>query len=120
MIKPNLVGRVACFAAILFSFGTAASATTVFNHPFDPTAGKVFWCGPCSSGNSGYRVRHSFTLASNTALISLQWIGLRPDATFGVDLDIADTPQCRRGCRTVLRVPRSPRFDISVHDKEHP
>jgi hypothetical protein len=35
MIKPDLVGGLACCAAILFSFGAAARATTFFNHPFE-------------------------------------------------------------------------------------
>ena len=35
MIKPKLVGGGACFAAILLSVGAAASATIVFNYPFE-------------------------------------------------------------------------------------
>ncbi len=35
MIKPDLVGGVAGFAAILFSFGIPARATAFFDHPFE-------------------------------------------------------------------------------------
>ena len=119
MIKPGLVGGVAGFAAILFSFGIPARATAFFDHPFCLLAGKVFRCDPFSSGNTA--VWDSFTAANRRALTSLQRIGLRPDAMpFGVDLEIAGTPECRRGCRTVLPDPHSRRSPISVPDKELP
>ena len=40
MTKPDLVGGVAFFAAILFPFGAAARAIVFFNHPFDPVTNK--------------------------------------------------------------------------------
>jgi hypothetical protein len=40
MRKPDLDDGAAFCAAILFSFGAAASAAVFFDHPFDPVTNK--------------------------------------------------------------------------------
>jgi hypothetical protein len=81
------------FCVSLLTFSTPARAVVLFNNPLDSTAAQTFWCDPCSSGNVGYRVWDSFTLANNSTLTSLQWIGLRTDdMSLGIDLEIANTP----------------------------
>jgi hypothetical protein len=90
-----MIARVlvrSAFALGLTSFAaTQASAVVLFDNPFDPVAFQTSWCDPCSSGSTGYRVWDSFTLANNSTLEQLRWIGRQSDPlTLGVVVEIAN------------------------------
>jgi hypothetical protein len=74
-------------------FSVPAGAVTLFNNPLDASGAQTFWCDPCSSGNTGFRVWDSFTLANDSSLTGLRWLGLRTDPmTLGAVVEIANAP----------------------------
>ena len=70
-----------------------AKAIILFDNPSAIGQGTQ-WCDPCSSGNIGYRVWDSFTLAQrSTVPITPMGSNSRSDAlTLGVELEIALAP----------------------------
>ena len=94
-VMHSYLKAIVAVAACLLSMTWAhsANAAVLFNNPLDQSAQQTFWCDPCSSGNVGYRVWDSFTLASDAILKKLQWIGLRADPmTLGAVVEIANSP----------------------------
>lgn len=84
---------LAALAASLVFLSQPAKAIILFDNP-GPGAGQgTHWCDPCSSGNTGYRVWDSFSLALPSTIQSIRWIGLRSDAfTLGAVIEIALAP----------------------------
>jgi hypothetical protein len=84
---------VAALVASFLFLVLPARAAILFDNPGAVGQGLQL-CDPCSSGNNtGYRVWDSFSLAQQSTVQSIRWIGSRSDAfTLGVNLEIAVVP----------------------------
>lgn len=84
---------VAALVIGLISVSAPARADTLFNNISTSGNPATGWCDPCSSGNTGYRVWDSFTLANASTLTELRWLGRLTDFfPLGVEVEIALQP----------------------------
>ena len=87
------ITQVAGIALTGFLFIGSAKADVLFTNLPGPVGTGTFWCDPCSSGNTGYRVWDSFTLSSTSTLQALNWYGSRnDDLSQGVQVEINTSP----------------------------